>query len=138
MKNLKASKFQFLCKPNQHGSKLTQIRKRKRNNYQYQQTKSGVLERCNQRCFSWKAAIKDVGGGNLNGYCQSDVLLEGFEIQNRETHHNLRHDLTEYIWERQFQGQNDGEDDDDDDGDDEEEDDGGDEADDTGDDNDDD
>nr|KAJ0227922.1 hypothetical protein LSAT_V11C100027620 [Lactuca sativa] len=68
MKNLKASKFQFLCKPNQHGSKLTQIRKRKRNNYQYQQMKSGVLERCNQRRFSWKAAIKDVGGGNLNGY----------------------------------------------------------------------
>ncbi|XP_023769581.1 phosphopantothenoylcysteine decarboxylase subunit VHS3-like [Lactuca sativa] len=58
------------------------------------------------------------------------------EIQNRETHHNLRHDLTEYIWERQFQGQNDGEDDDDDDGDDG--DDGGDEVDDTGDDNDDD
>ncbi|XP_023766293.1 protein ALP1-like [Lactuca sativa] len=60
------------------------------------------------------------------------------EIQNRETHHNLRHDLTEYIWERQFQGKNDGEDDDDDDGDDEEHNDGGDEADDTGDDNDDD
>ncbi|KAL7610800.1 PH domain-containing protein YHR131C-like [Lactuca sativa] len=63
------------------------------------------------------------------------------EIQNRETHHNLRHDLTEYIWEQQFQGQNDDEDDDDDDGidgDDEEDDDGGDEADDTGDDNDDD
>ncbi|KAL7602465.1 hypothetical protein Lser_V15G23858 [Lactuca serriola] len=46
------------------------------------------------------------------------------EIQNSETQHNLRHDLTEYIRERQFQGQNDSEDEDDDDGD-GEEDDGG-------------
>ncbi|XP_023746191.1 uncharacterized protein LOC111894348 [Lactuca sativa] len=56
------------------------------------------------------------------------------EIQNRKTNHNLRHDLTEYIWERQFQGQNDSEDDEDDDGDDEEDDDGGDEEDEDGDD----
>lgn len=35
------------------------------------------------------------------------------EIQNRETHHNLRHDLTEHIWERQHQGGNDDEDEED-------------------------
>nr|KAJ0186232.1 hypothetical protein LSAT_V11C900498710 [Lactuca sativa] len=29
------------------------------------------------------------------------------EIQNHETHHNLRHDLTEHIWGRQLQGGND-------------------------------
>nr|KAJ0213369.1 hypothetical protein LSAT_V11C400195620 [Lactuca sativa] len=32
------------------------------------------------------------------------------EIQNRETHHNVRHDLTEHIWVRQLQGGNEDED----------------------------
>nr|KAJ0223917.1 hypothetical protein LSAT_V11C200094580 [Lactuca sativa] len=41
------------------------------------------------------------------------------EIQNRETHHNLRHDLTEHIWGRQLQlGNND--EDEEDEGDDDE------------------
>nr|KAJ0196900.1 hypothetical protein LSAT_V11C700370060 [Lactuca sativa] len=35
------------------------------------------------------------------------------KIQNRETHHNLRHDLTEHIWGRQLQGGNDNEDEED-------------------------
>ncbi|XP_023735429.1 phosphopantothenoylcysteine decarboxylase subunit VHS3-like [Lactuca sativa] len=63
-------------------------------------------------------------------------LSRVLEIQNRETHHNLRHDLIEYIWERQFQGQNGDEDEENDDGDEEEDEDGDDDADDAGDDND--
>nr|KAJ0204045.1 hypothetical protein LSAT_V11C500246010 [Lactuca sativa] len=35
------------------------------------------------------------------------------EIQNRETHHNLRHDLTEHIWGRQLEGGNNDEDEED-------------------------
>nr|KAJ0205262.1 hypothetical protein LSAT_V11C500272280 [Lactuca sativa] len=46
------------------------------------------------------------------------------EIQNRETHHNLRHDLTEHICERQFQGENDDEDEEEEGGDDEADEDG--------------
>nr|KAJ0198163.1 hypothetical protein LSAT_V11C700384360 [Lactuca sativa] len=38
------------------------------------------------------------------------------EIQNRETHHNLRHDLTKQLWERQIQWGNDDEDESDDEG----------------------
>nr|KAJ0209789.1 hypothetical protein LSAT_V11C400180080 [Lactuca sativa] len=41
------------------------------------------------------------------------------EIQNREIHYNLRHDLTEHIWGRQLEGGND-DDDEEDEGDDDE------------------
>nr|KAJ0227082.1 hypothetical protein LSAT_V11C100002490 [Lactuca sativa] len=46
------------------------------------------------------------------------------EIQNCKTDHNLHHDLTEHIWERQFQGENDDEDEENEDGDDEVDEDG--------------
>nr|KAJ0207515.1 hypothetical protein LSAT_V11C500229770 [Lactuca sativa] len=59
-----------------------------------------------------------------NTSCQLDILLKGFGIQNRKTHHNLRHHLNEYIWKRQFQGQNNGNDKEDDNGDEEEDGDG--------------
>nr|KAJ0197398.1 hypothetical protein LSAT_V11C700385760 [Lactuca sativa] len=57
------------------------------------------------------------------------VLHKVLEIQNLETHHNLRHDLAEHIWERQFEGQNNNDKEEDENGDDEKDNDGDDEED---------